>query len=50
MVARVRKNDKVVILAGKDKGKEGTVIDLATKNGKVVVKGAALELSRKRVL
>lgn len=48
MMARVKKNDKVVILSGKDKGKEGTVIDLLNKSGKVIVKGIALLTHHKK--
>lgn len=48
MVARIKKNDKVVVLAGKDKGKEGTVIDLNSKNGTVIVKGVALATRHKK--
>jgi large subunit ribosomal protein L24 len=39
---RVKKNDRVKVLAGKDKGKEGSVISLQTKTGKVLVKGVGL--------
>lgn len=39
---RVKKNDRVKVLSGKDKGKEGSVIRLETKTGKVLVKGAGL--------
>ena len=35
----IRKDDKVVVLSGKDKGKEGTVLKADPKNGKVVVSG-----------
>lgn len=48
MVARIKKNDKVVVLAGKDKGKEGTVIDLSTKTGMIIVKGIALVTRHKK--
>ncbi len=33
----VKKKDKVVILAGKDKGKQGEVIEVDHKNGRVLV-------------
>ena len=36
---KIVKNDQVVIIAGKDKGRRGTVIEL-TSNGKLLVKGA----------
>ena len=35
----VKKNDKVVILAGKDKGKEGKIKESQPKNGRVIVEG-----------
>ena len=35
----VRKDDTVVILSGKDKGKKGKVIEALPKKGKVVVEG-----------
>lgn len=38
MMSRVKKNDSVVVLAGKDKGKQGLVIDVDHKNGNVIVK------------
>ena len=33
------KNDKVVVLSGKDKGKEGKVLSADPKNEKVIVEG-----------
>ena len=42
MVARIKKNDTVMIISGKDKGKTGTVIDIFAKKGKVMVKGVSL--------
>jgi large subunit ribosomal protein L24 len=42
MVARIKMNDTVMIISGKDKGKTGTVIDISAKKGKVMVKGIAL--------
>ena len=33
----IRRDDKVVVLSGKDKGKEGRVLSADPKNGKVVV-------------
>ena len=35
----IRKDDKVVVLSGKDKGKEGTVLKADPKNGKVIISG-----------
>ena len=34
---KIKKNDKVVVLSGKDKGKKGKVIAVLPKEGKVVV-------------
>ena len=39
MAAKLRKGDKVVVLAGKDKGKEGTIASVDPKAGKAVVDG-----------
>jgi len=39
---RIKKNDTVVVLTGKDKGKRGSVIDISTKKGKVKVRGVAI--------
>ena len=37
--ARIKKGDSVVVLSGKDKGKEGVVERAMPADGKVVVKG-----------
>ncbi len=39
MAAKLKKGDKVVVLAGKDKGKEGTITSVDPKAGKAVVEG-----------
>ncbi len=36
---KIRKGDKVVILAGKDKGRTGEVIEMKPKEGRAVVRG-----------
>lgn len=36
---KIRKNDKVKIITGKDKGKEGTVLKVLIQEGRVVVEG-----------
>jgi len=38
----IKKDDKVIILTGKDKGKTGTVVKSLPKEGKVVVSGIKL--------
>lgn len=35
----IKKEDKVIVLSGKDKGKEGRVISADPDNGKVIVEG-----------
>jgi len=39
MAQRIRKGDEVVIIAGKDKGKTGTVIEVRPAEERVVVEG-----------
>lgn len=36
---RIKKGDNVIILAGKEKGKQGKIIQVFTSSGKVVVEG-----------
>ena len=40
---RIRKNDSVHVICGKDKGKRGEVVEFLPKKGKVKVKGIALQ-------
>jgi large subunit ribosomal protein L24 len=39
MAARIRKDDSVIVIAGKDKGASGKVIKVLTKQERVVVEG-----------
>lgn len=39
MAAKLRKGDKVIILAGKDKGKKGEILSVNPTAGKAVVDG-----------
>ncbi len=39
MAAKLRKGDKVVVLAGKDKGREGEITQVMPKDGKAIVSG-----------
>jgi large subunit ribosomal protein L24 len=39
MPAKIKKGDKVVVLAGKDRGAEGEVIEVMPKAERVVVRG-----------
>ena len=36
---KIKKDDKVIILAGKDKGKKGKVLKVIPKDGRVIVGG-----------
>ena len=38
----VKKNDTVVVLSGKDKGKQGKVLSVDPKAGKVIVEGVSV--------
>ncbi len=39
MAAKIKKGDKVVVLAGKDRGKQGEVLKVLPKEDRVVVQG-----------
>lgn len=39
MAAKIKKGDKVVVLAGRDKGKSGEVLQVLPKDGRAVVRG-----------
>jgi large subunit ribosomal protein L24 len=39
MAAKIKKGDTVVILAGKDKGRQGAVLEVRPKDERVVVEG-----------
>ena len=40
--AKIRKNDQVVVIAGRDKGKRGRVLGVAPGRSKVKVEGAGI--------
>lgn len=42
MAAKIKKGDKVVVLAGRDKGKSGEVIAVMPKEGRALVSGVNL--------
>jgi large subunit ribosomal protein L24 len=39
MAAKIRKGDKVIVLAGRDKGRSGEVIAVRTGDGRALVRG-----------
>ncbi|ACI98153.1 50S ribosomal protein L24 [Rhodocista pekingensis] len=48
MAAKIRKNDRVVVLTGKDKGKTGEVIEVLPKENRVKVRGVNLVKKHQR--
>ena len=48
MAAKLKKGDKVVVLAGKDKGKEGEITRVMPKDGKAVVDGINMAVRHQR--
>jgi large subunit ribosomal protein L24 len=40
--AKIKKNDQVVVIAGRDKGKRGRVLEVAPKIGKIKIEGAGI--------
>lgn len=42
MLSSIKKNDQVQVIAGKDKGKQGSIIEVFPKKGKVRVKGVSI--------
>ncbi len=44
MAAKLRKGDKVIVLAGKDKGKEGEISSVSPTAGKAVVDGVNMAI------
>ena len=48
MAAKLKKGDKVVVLAGKDKGKEGEIEAVNPKAGKAVVGGINMAIRHTR--
>ena len=48
MAAKLRKGDKVVVLAGKDKGKEGEITQVMPTKGKAIVDGVNIAIRHTR--
>lgn len=48
MAAKIKKGDKVMVLAGKDKGKTGEVAQVMPKVGKAVVDGVNMAIRHTR--
>ena len=48
MAAKLKKGDKVIVLAGKDKGKTGNIASVNPKSGKAVVDGINIAIRATR--
>ncbi|WP_347267410.1 50S ribosomal protein L24 [Paracoccus sp. (in: a-proteobacteria)] len=48
MAAKLKKGDKVVVLAGKDKGKQGEITTVFPKENKAVVDGVNIAIRHQR--
>ena len=48
MAAKLRKGDKVVVLAGKDKGKQGEIQSVNPSANKAVVEGVNVAIRHQR--
>ena len=48
MAAKLKKGDEVIVLAGKDKGKKGTIASVDPKAGKAVVDGINMAIRHTR--
>jgi large subunit ribosomal protein L24 len=48
MLTKIKKNDTVVVLSGRDKGKQGKVTQLFPRQGLVVVEGVNLRIKHLR--
>ena len=49
MAAKIRRDDEVIVLAGKDKGKRGKVLSVVTESGRVFVEGINLIKKHQRI-
>ena len=48
MAAKIKKGDKVVVLAGKDKGKQGEITSVMPKDNKAIVDGVNIAIRHTR--
>ena len=48
MAAKLKRGDKVVVLAGKDKGKEGEITAVMPKDNKAIVDGVNIAIRHQR--
>lgn len=48
MAAKLKKGDRVIVLAGKDKGKQGEIMQVMPQDGKAVVDGINVSIRHTR--
>ena len=48
MAAKIKKGDKVVVIAGRDKGRSGEVIEMRRDDGRVLVRGVNMVMRHQR--
>jgi len=48
MAAKLKKGDSVIVLAGKDKGRTGTILSVDPKAGRAVVEGVNMAIRHTR--
>ena len=48
MAAKLKKGDRVAVLAGKDKGREGEISQVLPKQGKAVINGLNIAIRHQR--
>jgi large subunit ribosomal protein L24 len=48
MAAKIKKGDRVVVLAGRDKGKKGEVLKVMPKEGRAIVSGVNTVMRHQR--
>ena len=48
MAAKLKKGDRVVVLAGKDKGREGEISQVLPRQGKAVINGLNIAIRHQR--
>ncbi|PRX35500.1 large subunit ribosomal protein L24 [Meinhardsimonia xiamenensis] len=48
MAAKLKKGDKVIVLAGKDKGRTGEIVSVDRKAGKAIVEGVNIAIRHQR--
>ncbi len=48
MAAKLKKGDKVIVLAGKDKGKEGEIMSVMPKENRAMVQGVNMVIRHTR--